>query len=219
MREARLSWRAIPICFLPTAQIGISVVSAFGAAYGGHQIVGEIRGWLYEVVVADRGGTMPMDWRLAYSSFAYTYVSLILGELVPKRAVAASGRGLGYSFGADRAFHLGNCPAVRLVHGAFDAAPFCGRCGSRPAGEPSVSLDDIEHLIDTGTAEGVVEPLEQKLVLWALCGWAIGRSATSCGRGSIWMRWTSTRRRTKFWARWRWRDSRGSLFTKAISTT
>jgi putative hemolysin len=31
-----------------------------------------------------------------------------------------------------------------------------------------VSLDDIEHLIDTGTAEGVVEPLEQKLALGAL---------------------------------------------------
>jgi putative hemolysin len=29
-------------------------------------------------------------------------------------------------------------------------------------------LDDIEHLIDTGTAEGVVEPLEQKLALGAL---------------------------------------------------
>ena len=34
--------------------------------------------------------------------------------------------------------------------------------------EPSVSLDDIEHLIDTGTAEGIVEPLEQKLALGAL---------------------------------------------------
>ena len=34
--------------------------------------------------------------------------------------------------------------------------------------EPTVSLDDIEHLIDTGTAEGVVEPFEQKLALGAL---------------------------------------------------
>jgi putative hemolysin len=40
-----------------------------------------------------------------------------------------------------------------------------GMGGSR---EPSVSLDDIEHLIDTGTAEGVVEPLEQRVALGAL---------------------------------------------------
>jgi putative hemolysin len=31
-----------------------------------------------------------------------------------------------------------------------------------------VSLDDIEHLIDTGTEEGVVEPLEKRLALGAL---------------------------------------------------
>ena len=31
-----------------------------------------------------------------------------------------------------------------------------------------MSIDDIEHLIDTGTAEGIVEPLEQKLALEAL---------------------------------------------------
>jgi putative hemolysin len=34
--------------------------------------------------------------------------------------------------------------------------------------EPTVSLDDIEHLIDTGTEEGVVEPLEKRLALGAL---------------------------------------------------
>ena len=38
----------------------------------------------------------------------------------------------------------------------------------RAGAEPTVSIDDIEHLIDTGTAEGVVEPLEQKLALEAL---------------------------------------------------
>ena len=62
-------------------------------------------------------------------------------------------------------------------------------------GEPSVSLDDIEHLIDTGTAEGIVEPLEQKLALGALrlrgcCGLVgspradltLSRNAVSLGR-------------------------------------
>jgi putative hemolysin len=34
--------------------------------------------------------------------------------------------------------------------------------------EPTVSIDDIEHLIGTGTAEGIVEPLEQRMALGAL---------------------------------------------------
>src|SRR4051812_7414712 len=37
-----------PDLFLPTAQIGISVVSALGAAYGGDQVVERIRSWLAE---------------------------------------------------------------------------------------------------------------------------------------------------------------------------
>src|SRR3954451_2777013 len=35
-----------PDLFLPTAQIGISVVSALGAAYGGDQVVEKINAWL-----------------------------------------------------------------------------------------------------------------------------------------------------------------------------
>src|SRR5215471_14165467 len=35
-----------PDLFLPTAQIGISVVSALGAAYGGDQVVEQIQAWL-----------------------------------------------------------------------------------------------------------------------------------------------------------------------------
>src|SRR5436189_4974806 len=35
-----------PDLFLPTAQIGISLVGALGAAYGGHEIVDRIGEWL-----------------------------------------------------------------------------------------------------------------------------------------------------------------------------
>src|SRR6478609_1417646 len=35
-----------PDLFLPTAQVGISVVSALGAAYGGDQVVDVLKGWL-----------------------------------------------------------------------------------------------------------------------------------------------------------------------------
>src|SRR5207253_557905 len=35
-----------PDLFLPTAQIGISVVTSLGAAYGGDQVVHKIKAWL-----------------------------------------------------------------------------------------------------------------------------------------------------------------------------
>ncbi len=44
-----------PDLFLPTAQIGITLVSALGAAYGGHEIVHQIQRVVCRVVVAHRG--------------------------------------------------------------------------------------------------------------------------------------------------------------------
>src|SRR4051812_20594715 len=40
-----------PDLFLPTAQFGISVVTALGAAYGGDQVVEHIKVWLAEMQV------------------------------------------------------------------------------------------------------------------------------------------------------------------------
>jgi putative hemolysin len=57
-------------------------------------------------------------------------------------------------------------PIVWLMGVSTDAGLWLLRM--RAEAEPSVSLDDIEHLIDTGTAEGVVEPFEQRLALEAL---------------------------------------------------
>jgi putative hemolysin len=82
-----------PDLFLPTAQIGISVVSALGAAYGGDQVVEHIKAWLVE-------SSSPFVARhaeglgLGIFVVCFTYVSLILGELVPKRASLHRAEGL-----------------------------------------------------------------------------------------------------------------------------
>src|SRR4029077_10636101 len=82
-----------PDLFLPTAQIGISVVSALGAAYGGDQVVDRIKAWLAESswqLVAHHSEGLA----LAIFVACFTYVSLILGELVPKRASLHRAEGL-----------------------------------------------------------------------------------------------------------------------------
>src|SRR5688572_11886614 len=82
-----------PDIFLPTVQIGISLVGAFGAAYGGREIVEDLSGWL---------ARMPWPWvqkhangiGLAVFVVCFTYASLILGELVPKRISLHRAEGL-----------------------------------------------------------------------------------------------------------------------------
>ncbi len=167
-RNARLALELArnPDLFLPIAQIGMTLVGSLAAAYGGHQIVEEIRKIFekspWPMVVAHSEGLS-----LGLFVVCYTYATLILGELVPKRASLHRAEGL--------AIFL--APIMHVI--SVIARPFVWFLGISSStvlwvlrleagSEPSVSLDDIEHLIDTGTAEGVVEPLEQKLALGAL---------------------------------------------------
>jgi putative hemolysin len=155
-----------PDRFLPTVQIGITLVSALGAAYGGQRIVGDLKEWIESLpwIFAQRhAGGIALGLFVA----CFTYASLILGELVPKRISLHRAEGLAVFV----------APILQFV--ATIARPFVWFLGLSTNSvlwmlrlaqteEPSVSLDDIEHLIDTGTEEGVVEPLEQRLALGAL---------------------------------------------------
>jgi putative hemolysin len=155
-----------PDVFLPTVQVGITLVGAFGAAYGGRQIVDDLSTWF---------GQMPWPWVRRHSDgigltvfvVCFTYASLILGELVPKRISLHRAEVLAVFVAPIMKFvaTIGR-PLVWLLGISTNAVLLIFRL--RQGAEPSVSLDDIEHLIGTGTAEGVVEPLEQRLALGAL---------------------------------------------------
>jgi putative hemolysin len=155
-----------PDLFLPTAQIGISIVTALGAAYGGDQVVERIKIWLAEspwTFVARHSEGIA----LAIFVVCFTYVSLILGELVPKRASLHRAEGLAILLAPlVNLMAIVGKPIVWFMGLSTSAVLWVLGFGSEA--EPSVSLDDIEHMIDTGTAEGIVEPLEQKLALGAL---------------------------------------------------
>src|SRR3954469_16506863 len=155
-----------PDLFLPIAQIGMTLVGALAAAYGGQKIVQEI-GKLFAQsswpIVVDHADGLALGLFVV----CYTYLMLILGELVPKRA----------SLHRAETLAIFLAPIIHVI--SIAARPFVWFLGissstvlwilQLEAGSgPSVSLDDIEHLIESGAAEGVVEPLEQKLALGAL---------------------------------------------------
>jgi putative hemolysin len=155
-----------PDRFLPTVQIGITLVSALGAAYGGQQIVAELSEWLSHTpwpwVVRHADGVA-----LAIFVASFTYLSLILGELVPKRVALQRAEGIAILVApVMQLISVVGRPIVWLMGASTSSILWLLRM--RTFGEPSVSLDDIEHLIDTGTEEGLVEPLEKKLALGAL---------------------------------------------------
>jgi len=155
-----------PNRFLPTVQVAITLIGALGAAYGGQQIVDEISTWIRKLpwpLVQERADGIG----LAVFVACFTYVSLILGELVPKRISLHRAEGLAIFVAPIMQLVAAVArPLVWFLGMSTDAVLLMLHVGIRS--EPTVSLDDIEHMINTGTAEGVVEPLEKKLALGAL---------------------------------------------------
>jgi putative hemolysin len=155
-----------PDRFLPTVQIGITLLGAVAAAYGGQQIIADLSGWIAQFpspFVQEHADS------LGFGTFVvvFTYFSLLLGELAPKRVSLQRAEGLAVLVAPIMHFiAVVGRPVVWFMGKSTSVVLWLLRLGGIP--EPSVSLDDIEHLITTGTAEGVVEPFEQQLALGAL---------------------------------------------------
>ena len=155
-----------PNRFLPTVQVGISLIGTFAAAFGGARIAKslaislshESSGW-----IARHGEALAFGIVVV----GMTFFSTVLGELVPKRMALLH---------ANTLAGIVALPMHILARVARPAVVVMGRStdvvlwllGSYNAAQPSVSIDDIQHLIETGTAEGVVAPVEQQLAVEAL---------------------------------------------------
>ncbi len=136
------------------------------SAFGGARLVGYLAEWLDDwsvpILVEHR-----QSIALGVVVLAISFFSLVLGELVPKRLALN---------GAERLARFVAIPMRALAVAARPAVWFMGfvteavvrLLGSRSTEVSSVSVEDIEHLIRTGTREGVLEPAEQRAASKAL---------------------------------------------------
>ncbi|NBT13241.1 MAG: HlyC/CorC family transporter [Planctomycetia bacterium] len=155
-----------PDRFLPTVQIGITLVGTLAAAYGGDRLVSD----LAALIVAHgpkslAGAAQP----IALTAFVaiFSFFTLLLGELVPKRLALRQAESIARLVApAMQLFARITKPLVWGLSAATSAVLFL--LGAHKQSEPSVSVDDIEHLLETGRAEGVLEAVEQAVATEAL---------------------------------------------------
>jgi putative hemolysin len=155
-----------PDRFLPTVQVGITLVGTLAAAYGGDRLVSSLGGWIEE-----HAPTWLASWAKPIALVVFvsvlSFVTLLLGELVPKRLALRRAESFArLAAPTMRWFAWLATPLVWVMSGATSAVLFL--LGVRNHDGPTVSVDDIEHLLEAGRAEGVLEPVEQAVAAEAL---------------------------------------------------
>ena len=158
--QAALELVDAPNRFLSTVQIGITLIGILAGAFGGATIAQSLSLSLRQI-----------SWLAPYAetvSFvivvtAITYLSLVIGELVPKRiALNAPER---IAIAVVRPMRLLSLLASPLiVFLSFSTEAVLRLLRVRPSSEPPASKEEITHLIGQGRLAGVFEETEQDLV-------------------------------------------------------
>jgi putative hemolysin len=158
--RAALELANAPNQFLATIQIGITLIGILAGAFGGATIARELTSVLEKIPVLAPYGR-PVSLGLVV--LVITYLSLIVGELVPKRLALNSPERIASAIASPmRALALLASPAVRLLDLSTEAVVRCLRM--KPSVEPPVTEEEIRALIEQGTQAGMIEEAEQEMV-------------------------------------------------------
>lgn len=149
-----------PNNFLSTIQIGITLIGVLSGAVGGVGISKILAEWIDDIpILAPYATTIG----LALVVLVITFLTLILGELVPKRLALHSPERIASMIAApmsvlSRIFS----PLVHVMSATTDLV--LRMLGVKPNLEPPITEEEIQVLIDQGTQAGVFDVAEQDMV-------------------------------------------------------
>ena len=166
LRDNRVAGAAVamqlkesPDAFLATIQIAITTVGTLASAVGGATAVEALTPVLSEVV-----GRWAQPVALALVIVAITYVSLVLGELVPKAiALRNPERVAAATAPIVRTVSRFSGTLVRVLTGSTSfILRMIGLGGGQVS--PFTSEEELRYLVREGTAKGIFEKVEEELV-------------------------------------------------------
>ncbi len=158
--EAALNLAASPNRFLSTTQIGITLISILAGAFGGVTMADQVATRLEEIPqIASYSHIMG----IAIVVLSISYLSLVLGELVPKRIGLNSPEKIASAV-ADPMDTISKItsPAIFILGASTDLILKILKV--KPPAEPVVTEEDVKVLIEEGTRAGVFEEVEQDIV-------------------------------------------------------
>jgi len=159
-REA-LKLANAPNDFLSTVQIGITLIGILSGAVGGATIAQRLEPLLASVPWIGRSSAEGASVALVVG--VITYLSLVIGELLPKRIALNDPEGIACAVaGPMRALSRFSAPVVHLLGTSTEA--LLRLLGIRDRGEPDLTEEEIKALIRQGAEAGVFEKTEHSMV-------------------------------------------------------
>lgn len=158
--KTALELAGAPNRFLSSIQVGITTVGILMGAIG-EATIAEILQRHLSVISHLEPYSETIS--LGIVVIIISYLTLILGELVPKRLALNNAESI--SIGISRPiniFSLVTRPFIKILSLSTDATLFV--LGKKSQIEPSITEEEISHAIELGTKAGLVEPDEQKMV-------------------------------------------------------
>ena len=155
-----LTLAADPTRFLSTVQVGITSIGILNGAIGQGAITRGIQAGLERLP-----GVAPYaeGLSLALMVVGLTYVSLILGELVPKRLALTQPEAVASVISRPmQVLAAAGRPVVRLLSASTDGV--LRIFGVHQVKQAGVTADEIRVMLEQGAEEGVFEPREQQMV-------------------------------------------------------
>ncbi|HLP92275.1 MAG TPA: hemolysin family protein [Nostocaceae cyanobacterium] len=158
--RAALKLADSPNQFLSTVQVGITLIGILTGAFGGATIANRLVPYV-RLVPFLAPYSEPVSFGIVV--LIITYLSLILGELVPKRLALNNPEKLAASVAIPmKALASLASPAVVLLSASTDLV--LRTLGITQTAEPQVTEEEIKILIEQGTEAGTFEEAEQDMV-------------------------------------------------------
>src|SRR5574341_2074164 len=149
-----------PTRFLSTVQVGITLIGILSGALGGATIAERLAAFLARYPALE-----PYSEAIGVGIVVtvITYFSLVLGELVPKRLALSNAERIAALVAPLMQFvSRATKPIVSLLSSSTDIT--LRLLGIKPAGEPTVTEEEVKILIEQGRESGGFEDVEQEIV-------------------------------------------------------
>lgn len=149
-----------PTQFLSTIQIGITAISILNGIVGEAALAGPFAVWLQTFDISQQASELGAT---ALVVVIITYVSIVLGELVPKRIAQFNAEGIARFVAKPiSALAIVSRPFVSLL--SFSTNSILRLMGKRDLGDAGITEEDIHAMLKEGSDTGIIEKHEHDMM-------------------------------------------------------